>query len=256
VSRRASAYVVAVLSAVALGGWLALPAFATTGTSGGGGVNGSSSIPSSSNQGSQASVQPGNGVVSASGGGMTVQTHASTFLRDQLTFTGSAPASDAGATVEIQRLGHETGWKWADTAHSTIRRGGSFAVTWRTNHIGQFSIHAVVTGTQSTRAAAASPSLTVIVYRPSVATLYGPGFWGHRTACGQVLRKTTIGLANRTLPCGTPVAVFYHGRMAVVPVIDRGPYTSGVDWDLTEATAKALGIGGTATIGAVSLPTY
>jgi hypothetical protein len=39
-----------------------------------------------------------------------------------------------------------------------------------------------------------------------------------------------------------------------VPVIDRGPYANGADWDLTEATDKALGIPGTATIGAVSLP--
>jgi rare lipoprotein A (peptidoglycan hydrolase) len=40
----------------------------------------------------------------------------------------------------------------------------------------------------------------------------------------------------------------------VVPVIDRGPYANGADWDLTEVTASKLGIDGTATIGAVSLP--
>jgi hypothetical protein len=185
---------------------------------------------------------------------MTVETHASALLRNQVTFTGSAPASDAGATVEIERSGHQTGWKWANTAHSTIARDGSFTIVWRANHIGQFAIRAVVFGGHSTRAAASTPSLTVIVYRPSVATQYGPGFWGHKTACGQVLRKGTIGLANKSLPCGTPVAIYYRGRTVVVPVIDRGPYTSGVDWDLTQATARALGIPGTATIGAVSLP--
>jgi rare lipoprotein A (peptidoglycan hydrolase) len=36
-------------------------------------------------------------------------------------------------------------------------------------------------------------------------------------------------------------------------VIDRGPYANSADWDLTAATARALGITGTATIGAVSL---
>ena len=41
----------------------------------------------------------------------------------------------------------------------------------------------------------------------------------------------------------------------VVPVIDRGPYANHADWDLTEATGRALGIDGTATIGAVSLHT-
>jgi hypothetical protein len=251
VSRRANAYGAAVLAAI---GAVTLPAAAIAGTGGSGVTGATGSGSGSSARSTHANVQPGNGIVSASGNGMTVQTRASALLRNQVTFTGSAPASDAGATVEIQRSGHQTGWKWANTAHSTIARGGSFTIVWRANHIGEFAIRAVVFGGHSTRAAASTPSLTVIVYRPSVATQYGPGFWGQKTACGQVLRKSTIGLANKTLPCGTPVAIYYHGRTVVVPVIDRGPYTTGVDWDLTQATAQALGIPGTATIGAVSLP--
>jgi rare lipoprotein A len=93
------------------------------------------------------------------------------------------------------------------------------------------------------------------VYRPSRATEYGPGFYGKKTACGQRLRRGTIGLANRTLRCGESVAIYYQGRTLVVPVIDRGPYANGADWDLTVATGKALGIKGTAQIAAVSLPT-
>jgi rare lipoprotein A (peptidoglycan hydrolase) len=50
------------------------------------------------------------------------------------------------------------------------------------------------------------------------------------------------------------VALYYQGRTMVVPVIDRGPYANNADWDLTDATARALGIDGTATVGAVSLP--
>ena len=61
-------------------------------------------------------------------------------------------------------------------------------------------------------------------------------------------------MANRTLPCGTQVALYYHGRTLVVAVIDRGPYANGADWDLTAATAHKLGVTGTTTIGAVSLP--
>ncbi len=68
------------------------------------------------------------------------------------------------------------------------------------------------------------------------------------------LRRDTVGVANRSLPCGTLVAIYYGGRTMVVPVIDRGPYANGADWDLTEATGRALGIAGTATVGAVSLP--
>ena len=85
------------------------------------------------------------------------------------------------------------------------------------------------------------PSVTVTVYRPSIATLYGPGFYGRRTACGVVLRRNTIGVANRSLPCGTPVAIYYRGRTWSCPVIDRGPYANGADWDLTMATGRRSG---------------
>ena len=71
---------------------------------------------------------------------------------------------------------------------------------------------------------------------------------------GSSCARRTLGVANRTLPCGTPVAIYYNGRTITVPVIDRGPYANGADWDLTQATAKLLAIQGPAMIGAVSLP--
>jgi rare lipoprotein A len=153
-------------------------------------------------------------------------------------------------------MGRQTGWTWVPTAHGTIRHDGSFAAVWPTNHIGRFSIRAVLaTGRRtSPRAARSSSPLTVTVYRQAIATQYGPGFYGQRTACGQRLTRRMLGVANRTLPCGTKVAIYYHGRTTTVPVIDRGPYANNADWDLTEATGRALGIPGTATIGAVSLP--
>jgi rare lipoprotein A (peptidoglycan hydrolase) len=190
--------------------------------------------------------------VSATSDGITIATRASALLRNGLTFTGTAPRSDAGNTVEIERLGHETGWTWAQTVTATIAHNGSFTGVWNTNHIGEFSIRAVLQS--SAAAAAAPPTVTVTVYRPSLATIYGPGFWGQRTACGEKLNRAALGVANRTLKCGTKVGLYYHGRTLIVPVIDRGPYANGADWDLTEATAKALRIPGTATIGAVSLP--
>jgi peptidoglycan hydrolase-like protein with peptidoglycan-binding domain len=72
------------------------------------------------------------------------------------------------------------------------------------------------------------------------ATYYGPGLWGNRTACGQVLRPRLLGVAHQTLPCGTPVAVYANGRLAIFPVIDRGPYAVGVSLDLTAAAAAKL----------------
>lgn len=74
----------------------------------------------------------------------------------------------------------------------------------------------------------------------SVATWYGPGFFGNRTACGQRLTRRTVGVAHKALPCGTEVMFAYRGRVLRTRVIDRGPYTNGARWDLTEAAAKAL----------------
>jgi hypothetical protein len=173
-------------------------------------------------------------------------------------FSGRIPSSAAGSIVEIERLGRQTGWTWAPTAHGTASADGSFTAYWPANHIGRFQIRAVIEGRGGTSARAGRPSspVTIIVYRPSIATWYGPGDYGRRTACGVTLTKTTIGVANRTLRCGMPVAVYYHGRAMTVPVIDRGPYANHADWDLTAAAAKALGTynAGVATIGAVSLP--
>jgi rare lipoprotein A (peptidoglycan hydrolase) len=98
-----------------------------------------------------------------------------------------------------------------------------------------------------------SPPIGVIAYRPSIATLFGPGLYGNHTACGVPLRKPTLGVANRKLPCGTQVAIYYRGRTVIVPVIDRGPYANHANWDLTMATGRALGMNSTSTIGAMSL---
>lgn len=106
----------------------------------------------------------------------------------------------------------------------------------------------------SASAAAVPASVTVTVYRMGKATIYGPGFYGRRTACGSRLRRSTLGVANRTLPCGTEVSLMYGGRKLTVPVIDRGPYANGASWDLTTATASVLGMNGTAWVGSIALP--
>jgi rare lipoprotein A (peptidoglycan hydrolase) len=90
-------------------------------------------------------------------------------------------------------------------------------------------------------------------YRTAKATWYGPGLYGNRLACGGRLRHSTLGVAHKRLPCGTQVALRYHGRTVVVPVIDRGPYARGVSYDLTEATARKLGMTQTVHLGAAPL---
>jgi len=84
----------------------------------------------------------------------------------------------------------------------------------------------------------------------AIATWFGPGFYGQTTACGQTLTPVVVGVANRTLPCGTLVRVSYKGHRLTLPVIDRGPYANGADWDLTAEAARALGIEDTVRIRA------
>jgi rare lipoprotein A (peptidoglycan hydrolase) len=64
--------------------------------------------------------------------------------------------------------------------------------------------------------------------------------YGHAVACGGILRVPELGVANKTLPCGTMVIFRYGNRAVRVPVIDRGPYIPGRMWDLSGAAAEAL----------------
>jgi rare lipoprotein A len=264
VTRRANAYVVAALLTAGTAAALPQTGLASSGGTGTGG--GAGTAPSTSSSGSSSSagspstatVGAGNVTVSSTGNGISLSTRASAMLFNGIQFSGTIPTADAGSVVEIERLGRETGWTWAPSTHGTAGADGSFTAYWPANHIGRFQIRAVIEGQGGTSARASTPSspVTIIVYRPSIATWYGPGDYGRKTACGVTLTKATVGVANRTLRCGMRVAVYYHGRTMVVPVIDRGPYANHADWDLTAAAARALGTynAGVATIGAVSLP--
>ncbi len=104
------------------------------------------------------------------------------------------------------------------------------------------------TGGVTAGGTAASPKAPV--HRTGIATWFGPGFYGKKTACGQIMTPEIVGVANRTLPCGTLVKVSYHGRLLTLPVIDRGPYSHiGADWDLTTGAAQTLGVEDTVRIG-------
>jgi rare lipoprotein A (peptidoglycan hydrolase) len=78
------------------------------------------------------------------------------------------------------------------------------------------------------------------VYRYAQASWYGPGLYGNRTGCGGTLSPGRLGVAHKTLPCGTKVTLKHRGRRVRVRVIDRGPYVGGREFDLTEATAQRL----------------
>ena len=72
---------------------------------------------------------------------------------------------------------------------------------------------------------------------------YGPGFYGKRTACGFAMTRGLIGVAHRSLPCGARVTFKNpsNGRVVTARVVDRGPYVTGRQWDLTGGLCRALG---------------
>lgn len=69
---------------------------------------------------------------------------------------------------------------------------------------------------------------------------YGPGFYGNRTACGLAYTREIVGVAHRTLPCGTRVQFKNGSRIVTTTVIDRGPYVAGRNWDLSAGLCTAL----------------
>jgi rare lipoprotein A (peptidoglycan hydrolase) len=106
--------------------------------------------------------------------------------------------------------------------------------------LGAGSAQAAPGGASPVASAPAGEDLVFSPFRSAGASWYGPGLYGNKTACGQTLRATTIGVAHRNLPCGTMVKFVYGGHAVVAPVIDRGPYVKGRAWDLTAAASEAL----------------
>jgi rare lipoprotein A len=202
-------------------------------------------------------VRIGNPVVRAEGNGLSLAARATAMLRGRVAIAGRAPAGTAGA-VRIERLDARGGW--VTVADAPVASDGRFRALWRPSRTGPLTLRALAltaaagTASGDPALAAGAPRLDLTVYRPGVASWYGPttGTWG--TACGVPLLRTTLGVAHRTLPCGTNVALYYRGRTVVVPVIDRGPFVAGRAWDLTRAAHEALGgDDGLITLGALPL---
>lgn len=78
----------------------------------------------------------------------------------------------------------------------------------------------------------------------TVASWYGPGFHGKRTASGSVFDMRKLTAAHRTIRLGTRVKVtaLSTGRSVVVAITDRGPYVAGRGIDLSYAAARVLGV--------------
>ena len=89
----------------------------------------------------------------------------------------------------------------------------------------------------------------------SRATWYGPILQQPDGVRRQTSDRSTIGVAHQNLPCGTKVTSKYGNHYVRARVIDRGPYTKGVRWDLTQGAAKALHFTGSDEIRAAPIKT-
>lgn len=76
-------------------------------------------------------------------------------------------------------------------------------------------------------------------WQESIASVFTD--YGLPIACStKMLRPEQLGVAHKSLPCGTMVLFRYGDRAIRIPVIDRGPYIAGREWDFTGAAAAAL----------------
>lgn len=128
-------------------------------------------------------------------------------------------------------------------AGAVTRPDGSFALRWRPDRIGAYRVRAYGVHERWMRGSA-SVARHLTSYREAAASYYGPGLYGGGLACGGTLQPGTLGVASKTLPCGAKVKFLYRGQTITAPVVDRGPYVAGRDFDLTAATRERLGFPG------------
>ena len=181
----------------------------------------------------------------------------STLLGRTVDVRGTMPGA-AHRQVILQRLDARRGWR--NVARSRVRSSHRFVIRWQADRSGRVSLRAIIGARTAAdrrhrraHAVAASrmavPVVALNIYRPAMASFYGPGFFGRQTACGLTLTPELHGVAHRRLPCGTLVEILYDRREITVSVIDRGPFSGTYSWDLTQATADALGFQSAGSIG-------
>lgn len=81
-----------------------------------------------------------------------------------------------------------------------------------------------------------------------VASWYGPGFHGKKTASGERFNQNALTAAHKTLPFGTRVKVTHKGKSVIVRINDRGPFIKGRTIDLSKGAARAIGCSGTCRV--------
>jgi hypothetical protein len=156
-----------------------------------------------------------------------------------------APVTPTDRTVglEVDRAG-----RWSVVARARTDRRGSYRLRFQPAGPGSLSLRVLVAGPAAGTHARRTLG-TVNIFRRAMASWYGGS---GPLACGGTLTASTLGVASKTLPCGTMVVLRLGHRTIRVPVVDRGPYVAGRVFDLTAATKRALGFGDLGVIWATA----
>ena len=157
---------------------------------------------------------------------------------------GTLRPGRSGRVVTLERRGRR-GWTTIDKARTSRR--GAFRLADRRRGVDVAAVRVRFAGDATTKAVK-RPLGRLSVYRPALASWYGPGLYGNQLGCGGVLTPGTIGVAHKSLPCGTRVTLRKGSRIVRARVIDRGPYVGAREFDLTAATKARLGFGSTGTV--------
>lgn len=152
---------------------------------------------------------------------------------------GRVPGAVAGQRVVLQRDGR----RWRTIARTTTSRSGRFRLVYLAGEAQSAPLRI------RSRGAVARVGL-LNVYRRALVSWYGPGLYGNGLSCGGRLTPGTIGVAHKSLPCGTRLTLRHGSRSVRVKVIDRGPYVGAREFDLTAATRARLRFEG---VGAVEV---
>ncbi len=216
----------------------------------------SSAVPAAAQTGGTPVTEPVKPTTGATGYGapgtraITVRPVA---LRGEVVYVRGTLPGAARRSMILQRL--DSAGRWRNARRGRVRSNERFRIRWRAQPSGRQSLRVVIAPRQrsSQSRAGTAPVAKISIYRRAMATYFGPGLFGRQTACGQVLTPVLQGVAHKTLPCGTLVALLYGRRELVAPVVDRGPFNGGFSWDLTQATADLLAFTSSGRIGYLPL---
>lgn len=149
-----------------------------------------------------------------------------------------APAA-SGRRVALQKV---HGSRWTTVARATTGAGGAFRVGYRPARPQSTPLRIVADGHRERVG-------RLNAYRRATVSWYGPGLYGNKLGCGGRLTPSTIGVAHRSLPCGTRLTLRKGGHVVRARVVDHGPYVGGREFDLTSATRHRLHFSGVGQIG-------